>query len=187
MRAPVNLAARPFRNERLPTLLLGLACLLLVGLTVRHAFAIRAMWPGRASDVDREVMALDREIEKLRGEAAELSLAQPQKTTLEEWEAVRALVDRRAFAWTRLFATLEEVVPAGVRLVSITPKAAALGLELDLTAVGREAEDHLVFFKALQARPEFEKTFLTGVVDSQEGGEFSYTLRYRPAPAGGAQ
>ena len=64
--APLNLARRPFRNERLPTLVLAAACLALAVATVRHALVARDLAPGRARDVASEVVAMEKEIGTLR-------------------------------------------------------------------------------------------------------------------------
>ena len=55
---PANLARQPFRNERLPNLLFALAVLAVVVITVRHAFVVRALLPGRTSALHDEVMRL---------------------------------------------------------------------------------------------------------------------------------
>jgi Tfp pilus assembly protein PilN len=177
---PLNLAGRPLRNERLPTVLLLAGCVALVVLTVGHALAARDVLPGRTTNVELEVVALEQELERLRTEAAELSRQSAPPATLREWAVVRGLVDSRAFSWTHLLALLEETVPPGVRLVSIAPNESEARIEVSLTAVGRSVEDGLAFLKALQARKEFERAFLTGISETAQGIELSYTMRYWP-------
>jgi Tfp pilus assembly protein PilN len=182
--SPLNLAARPFRNERLPTLILALGLLLLAGLSVRHVLAARDLAPGRGSDVEREVAELERETARLREASRELSRLLPETTAVKEWDKVRELVDRRAFSWTALFAALEEVVPPGIRLVSIAPEEADGGMRLAVLARGGSAEDGLAFLEALQQRADFQGAFLTSASDGADGSDFSYLVRYVPAGAG---
>jgi Tfp pilus assembly protein PilN len=178
--APLNLARRPFRNERLPTLLLGLAFLGLAVATVRHVLLAWELLPGRARDVESQVVGLDREIATLRAESIELLRLEASPDELKEWAAVAGLVDRRAFSWTGLFAALEGALPPGVRLVSIAPQVRDGRTELAMTAVGRGTEDALALFQALQTHEAFEGAFLNGFTEGREGVDISCTVRYAP-------
>jgi len=181
VRAPLNLAQQPFRNERLPTLLLGIGTLALVAATARQAAVAWDLMPGRARDVLSEVESLEAEAARLRTESAGLwDLAAPQ-ATLQEWVAVKGLVDRRTFSWTGLFEALEKALPAGVRLVSVSPSAAASGTELSLSAVGRSDKDALALLQSLQAHADFEGAFLNGWAEGKDGIDISCTVRYLKA------
>ena len=186
MSAPLNLARRPFRNERLPTLILLVACLALAAATARHVLAARDLLPGRARDVEGEVLAQEREIEALRAESAELRRLAAPRDALEEWAAVKGLVDRRMFSWTGLFAALEGALPPGVRLVSISPQEEAGHTELTLVAVGRSGEDALALLEALQSHEAFEGAFLNGWSEARDGVDMSCTVRYAPKARTGA-
>jgi Tfp pilus assembly protein PilN len=182
---PLNLARRPLRNERLPTLLLALACTLLGGLSVRHAVVAVQLRQGGARDVQGQVAALDQEIERLRAESAQLQRTPPPRGRLEEWAAVKDLVDRRAFSWTGLLAALETALPPTVRLVSIAPTSGEGPIVLALSAVGRSADDAIALMKALQASPAFDGAFLDSIGEAQDGVQITCTVRYvgaRPAP-----
>jgi Tfp pilus assembly protein PilN len=187
VKRPLNLARRPLRNERLPTLLLAVGCGALAVFSVGHALAARDVLPGRTTNVERQVVTLEQELGRLRTESAELGARSATPTALHEWAAVRRLVDARAFSWTRLLASLEETVPPTVRLVSIAPDESEGRIEVRLTAEGRGVEDGLAFLKALQASRDFEGAFLTSVAEAQREIEFSYTVTYRPAGAAGGQ
>jgi Tfp pilus assembly protein PilN len=187
VRAPLNLASRPLRNERLPALVFGLASCLLLALTVRHGFVLRQVLPDRTAALEQEVRSLDRQIEGLRREAASLRGRRPDPALVAQWGLVRGLVDRKAFSWTGFFALLEEVLPPGVRLVSITPSVKEGELQLDLSAVARAPEDGFSFMRALQERKEFQQVNLLGVGVGAEGAELAYSMRYLAPPAAGTQ
>jgi len=178
--APLNLARRPFRNERLPTLVLAAACLALAAATVRHALVARDLAPGRARDVASEVVANEREIETLRAESAALRRLGAPPEALKEWAAVKTLVDRRMFSWTGLFAALEQALPPGVKLVSISPQEEGGGTQLALAAVGRGNEDALALLKSLQSHEEFDGAFLNGWGEGPAGVDISCTVLYAP-------
>jgi Tfp pilus assembly protein PilN len=178
--APLNLSRRPFRNERLPTLLLSVAAFVLLAATVRHAFVAWNLMPGRAGDVESRALALEAESASLSAEAAELQRLSPPPDTISEWAAIRGLVDRRAFSWTGLFASLEKTLPPGVRLVSVSPEPGEGGTALTLTAVGRGGEDALALLQSLQAHGDFEGAFLDGWAEGQHGVDIGCTVRYAP-------
>jgi Tfp pilus assembly protein PilN len=180
LRTSLNLARRPFRNERLPTLLFGLATLALVLATARQAVVAWQLMPGHARDVQTEVDRLEAEDARLRAESSNLrDLAAPPEAQ-REWAAVKALVDRRAFSWTGLFAALEQALPAGVRLIAVQPGGGSSGTELSLSAVGRSSEDALALLKSLQAHGDFEAAFLNSWTEGHDGVDISCSVRYEP-------
>jgi Tfp pilus assembly protein PilN len=181
---PLNLSRQPFRNERLPTLLLGLGTLALVVASARHATLAWELMPGRARDVSSELAALEAEVRRLGAEAAGLRDLTASADAIAEWATVKALVDRRAFSWTGLFAALEAALPPGVRLVSVSPSDAASGAELKLTALGRASDDALALLDSLQTHGDFEGAFLNGWTEGREGVEISCSVNYVPGAGG---
>jgi Tfp pilus assembly protein PilN len=182
VKAPINLARRPFRNERLPTLALGLGTFVLALATVRQSVAAWELLPGRARDVEAEVQSLEAETARLAAESANLQGLAASNEAQREWTAVKRLVDRRAFSWTGLFAALEQALPPGVRLVGVQPVGGPSGTELSLSAVGRSSEDALALLKALQSQGDFEGAFLNSWSERQEGVDISCSVRYQPRP-----
>ncbi len=183
MRPALNLATRPFRNERLPTVLIGLAAAALLALTVRHAFVLKELLPGRVSALDHEAQGLEQELSRLRQEAARLRGPRPDPERVKQWMALRGLVDRRAFSWSTLLASLEDVLPIGVRLVSIAPQLKDGRVVLDINAVARHFEDRHLLLRALDKSPEFEEVFLRTAGETDRGEEFTYSTRYLPGLA----
>ena len=185
MRRPLNLAARPFHNERLASLLFSLGLLALVALTLQHAIVIRRLLPDRTSALHAEAAALEKEVATLRADGAALRGPGPEKIVLERWSLLKELVDRRTFAWTALMARLEAVLPRGVRLVSITPAWERGDLKLDLEAMARTADDGFALVKSLEDRPEFEAVYPLSKDERPDGSEvgFRYSMRYKPSAA----
>lgn len=179
-----NLATRPFRNERLPALVLGLALLGLLVLTVKHALFLREVLPGRTAVVEGEVRGLEQELVALRSEVRSLPRERPEAGALTEWRAIRSLVDQRVFSWARLLGRLEAVIPPNVRLMSIAPTVKDGQISLEISAVGRSLDDGFAFLNALQASPDFGDVVPSSVgeVTDQGGvrGEIRYTMSYHP-------
>jgi Tfp pilus assembly protein PilN len=186
VRPLLNLATRPLRNERLPSLLVALAAVFLSLATVKHVLMLKDLMPGRVSALDREAAALEQEVVKLRQEASELRGPRPDPERVNQWAGLRGLVDRRAFSWSSLLSTLESVLPPGVRLVSITPTLKDGQVWLQMSAVARRFEDRQALFHSLQQSSEFQEVFLESSGESELGEEFTYVARYTPGSGAAA-
>jgi Tfp pilus assembly protein PilN len=178
-----NLATRPFRNERLPALLMIVALVGLVGLSIKHALVLRGLLPSRTAAVEGEVRALDLELRELRAEAVSLPRPTPEARLLSEWQALRGLVDRRAFSWARLLSRLEDVLPPGVKLASVAPTVKDGRITVEIAAMGRTITDGFAFMKVLEAAADFEDVVPSSVGQAQggDGGEIHYKMKYTPA------
>jgi Tfp pilus assembly protein PilN len=172
----LNLAQRPFRNQRLATTAFAAAATVLLGLSLWHAVVIRNLLPARTSERHREVEALEAEAAKLREQARTLKTETPPASTLAQWNLVKELVDRRAFSWTGLFARLEQLIPDGVRLVSISPFMRKGQVELDVEAAVRSREAGWEFVRVLEDGGDFHGVY----PKSENGNAFRYDIRYRP-------
>ncbi len=180
-----NLATRPLRNERLPAVLMTLALAGLLGLSVKHAFVLRGLLPSRTAAVEGEVRGLDEELRELRAEALSLPRPTPEARLLSEWQALRGLVDRRAFSWTRLLSRLEDVLPSGVKLASVAPTLKDGRITVEIGAVGRTIPDGFGVMKVLEATPDFEDVVPSSVgkAQSSDDSEIHYKMKYTPAAA----
>jgi Tfp pilus assembly protein PilN len=176
--SPLNLARRPLRNDRLPTTVLAVGCVLLGAMTLRHAVLAYQLRPGGALDTARELSALEDELGRLRTETASLRTAAPPSEKLKEWVTIKSLVDRRAFSWTGLFAALERALPPTVRLVSVAPTAEEGPTFLTLTAVGQSGSDAIALLRSLQSDPQFEAPFVGSTNPSPDGLQMTCSVRY---------
>lgn len=179
MRA-LNLASRPFRNERLPKLLLTLAGVALAAVTASHVLLVRSLLPDRTSAAHREVAALEAELRELKRVASEVEVEEPDALSAKEWAALKELVDRRSFSWTWLFGLLEGVLPRGVRLVSVSPGVAKGQMTLELQATAETIADGLELIQALETRQEFAAVYPTNRSTDDKGVSFRLTMRLLP-------
>ncbi len=180
MNGPLNLATRPFRNERLPRLLLGLAWAAALALSVVHVLAARQLLPEQTSARFEEAERLDGKLRRMTTRTSS-SAPQADPQQLRLWAALRELVDRRAFSWTGLLARLEQVTPTGVRVVSLAPKQTSTHLEIDLVFVARTQEDSLELLRALEARPEFSEVYPLNVEDADGVRKVRCRMAYDPS------
>lgn len=120
MGARLNLSSKPFRNRTLPWLIIGvvtLASLFWLAYIMSESRSLNAS----AGKVAIELDALGKKEQELlrKKEAINQVLAPEQRQLLD---ATHALIDRKQFSWSRLFADLETVLPENVRVVRITVK-----------------------------------------------------------------
>jgi len=80
----LNLASQPFRNEKLPAVLIVLGGVILAGLTVQHTFTIRRLLPARTSVAHQQAAALEEESARLRAEARDLRVPRPEAALIAQ-------------------------------------------------------------------------------------------------------
>lgn len=144
MIAGLNLSSNPFRNRALPWVVaVAVACVSLVALffTLAEYRQVRL----QADAGERDLRGLREERRALEAQASEVREALPadQRQTLA---AAHALVDRKSFSWSQLFADLEASLPAGVRVSRIsvrdvTHQGEQTRADLELAVVGRTPAD----------------------------------------------
>src|SRR5690606_25799766 len=118
-----NLATRPFYNERLVRVILGIVGIAAVALLLFDATQILRL-RARNADVRIEAEAAEAEAARLREESRTIrqSLDRSQLETAQVAASeANLLIDRRAFSWTDLFNRFEATLPPGVRIVAVTP------------------------------------------------------------------
>ena len=183
----INLATRPFYNER--------AVHLLLGIIVFAAGAILAAGLLLLADLSAARAALD--AEAARDEAAARAAATEARDLQRQVaggepdavagaaEDANALIDRRLFSWTALFNHVEQTLPAEVMLVSIRPEVDGAGASVALEVIGLSVAAIGAFIDALEATGAFSSVLPQ---DEEATGEGTYRTRlsaqYMPLPGG---
>ena len=143
MTTKLNLASKPFTNRALPWIVS--AVIIFVSL-VSLVFILRATNNAntQAAAVQKDINELGQQELALRkqAEAVRQSLTAEQKQTLA---AAHALVDRKQFSWSRLFADLEAALPGNVRVKRIavrgvSTKGSQTLAELELAVVAKSPD-----------------------------------------------
>jgi len=175
----LNLASRPFRNERVPATLFALGTLAVLALTAWQAVEARRLLASQGVAFSQRLLIAKQDLIDLRAEASTRSERRVGRKRAGEWEMVRDVVDQRSFSWTELLARLERVLPPGVRLVSINPGFEEGRAVLELQAVARSIEEGFEFAAALQQAAGFDNVRPYGFSPGDEGDRFSYGMQYR--------
>ena len=140
MTTKLNLASKPFSNRSLPwvvtsvVVFVSLVCLVFIVRATSRANA-------QAIAVQKDINGLKQQELELRkqADAVKNSLTTEQLQTLG---AAHALVDRKHFSWSRLFADLESALPGNVRakriaVRGVTTRGDETLAELELTVVAK--------------------------------------------------
>ena len=139
----LNLASKPFTNRALPWMVS--AVIIFVSL-ISLVFILRSTSNTRtqAAAVQKDINELGQQELALRkqAEAVRQSLTAEQKQTLA---AAHALVDRKQFSWSRLFADLEAALPGSVRVKRIAVRGVSTKgnqtlAELELAVVAKSPD-----------------------------------------------
>ena len=151
----LNLATRPFRNERLPNLLAVVGLLGVLAVSAWHLWVARDVLPDRTSSLIQALGEREAESARIRAEEEGLRALRPDAASVAEWKLVKDLVDQRVFSWSTLFSVLEETLPDGVRLQALQPEARDGQVSLEMKASARTHEEAMLLLSSMEARPEF--------------------------------
>lgn len=159
VRIPINLATEPLRRDR-PMIVASAVCsVLLAGLLGTLVYLIAAE-RGRAAETRVAVDRLNSEVRTMAAQQAKLDavLRQPSNASvLERSLLLNTLVDRKSVSWTRIFADLEQVLPANVRVIQVRlPQINARNEVLLDMVVGAQGPGPVIeFLRNLQSSPRF--------------------------------
>lgn len=159
VRIPINLASDPFRRDRPLLVATGLGAALLAVVLVGLLYLIAAD-RSRLGDTRARVSRLNQELAAISAEQARLdaTLHQPANASvLERSLLLNTLVERKSVSWTKIFADLEAVLPANVRLIQVRlPQINSRNqVLLDMVVGSQNPEPVITFLKQLQASPRF--------------------------------
>jgi Tfp pilus assembly protein PilN len=182
----LNLASRPFNNRALPWMIT--AAVIFVSL-VSLIFIVRATRAAnaQANAVQNDINNLGRQELALRQQAETVknSLTPEQ---LQALDAAHALVDRKHFSWSRLFADLEAALPGSVRVKSISvrrvvKRADETLAELDLTVVAKTPSIVTDMIAEMDRAGVFHSELRTQNLQrgrGESGAEYELSVVYRP-------
>ena len=177
----INLATRPFYNERavhVVLVLLGTGALVLMGLagerifelSKNHAEITRAAEASEAlvGMVTQETRSLEENVSEVELEALRLSAAEANQ-----------LIDQRVFSWTELFNVIERTLPNQVMLTGLRPTGNADNVSLVIGVIGERVADIEEFIEQLEASGSVrnvlarqEQRTEDGMYSAQLTGEF---------------
>jgi type IV pilus assembly protein PilN len=190
MRIDVNLATQPYEDARFFWMRwgTGVALLAILSLALLAETVMGFMYARQDVRMSHQIKAeiSKRDQERARAEAF---LNQPQNRDMRDRsQFLNALIARKAFSWTQVFADLEKVMPARLHVVSIHPELTEdEQLQIKLTVAGDSRERALDLVKRMEGSPRFRQPVVNSEnaqTNSQTPGdnvEFNISALYAPA------
>ncbi len=176
----MNLATRPFYNERAVHLVvaaLGLAIVAILASEIVRVVALSRAHgeltlaaetaEGEAAAVSTRTARLEREMPR-----------DARATVVAAAEEVNRLIEQRLFSWTAFFNVIEQTLPAGVMLTAVRPDADEEGTSVDLAVIGRTVADIEEFIRRLEETGVFADV-LARQGELNEEGMYRAQLRGR--------
>lgn len=181
----VNVATRPFYNERGVHLLLAAIAMVLLGLCAFNAFALSTLGEreqalgGQITDQETRARDLRQDAAKVRGSIREDEL----QSVLVAAREANGLIDRRTFSWTQLFNYLEATLPEDVMLTTVRPIVEGETVTVTLGIIGRRVAAIDDFMTQLEATRAFTDV-LSRDEQALEDGGFEAVIAATYAPDG---
>lgn len=163
MRIPLNLATRPFINTRRFVLTVVVLAAVTLLVTLAAAASAFTAWRDRTT-TQALISSLNSRRSELLSEQQQLE-AELRKPGTQELlgraQFLNQLIRQKSLAWTELFFDLQEALPEGVRVLSVSPALRDDG-DLQLTLrVGVQSADQLVkFLQNLESGAKFRDVVL---------------------------
>lgn len=186
MNAKLNLASNPFRNRAFPwtvTALIVVISIVALLIIAQKTFKANA----QAQAVEREVAELRKETDTLnrRAKEVETALTPEQK---RELKYAHALVDRKRFSWSRLFADLESTLPGGIRVTRILVKEVRMQgdrpvADLDLVVASKTPTSVTEMIQEMQSQGVFDAALVAQNPQrgrGETGSEYELNVHYVP-------
>ncbi len=164
MRVRLNIATSPLENHR--RFIAGAALLGAVSLAALAALSIvtyRGLRDNRG--LRSQVSRLSSEIRQFRFQHRDLVDYFQDARTKKELERAaffNALIDQRSFQWTKVFRDLEDLLPPGVRVVSIAPRMEDGRVEVRLVIGASADEEKVAFLKKMDTAAQFSRVQVIG-------------------------
>ena len=167
-----NLSTRPFYNVRAVRALIGLVATL-VGLATAYNVIQLARLTSQQRSLSADAVSAESEAGRLTREAAQGRSGIDQTEIDSVAAAAReanAIIDRRAFSWTTLFAQFESALPTDVRITAVQPRREQDGtFAVSVAVQSRRIEAVDAFIEALEALGTFKNVLPTEEQTTEDG------------------
>ena len=186
MTAKLNLASDPFRNRALPwavTVVVAVTSIIALLFIARSTVKTNA----QIQATQRDLADLQKQTDALNRRAVEIKVAltPEQQRTLK---SAHALVDRKRFSWSRLFADLEASLPGSVRVARIAVKEVSAQddrsvANLDLTVVSNNPATITQMIQDMEREGVFQAELISQNARrgrGESGAEYEMNVHYVP-------
>ena len=187
----LNLASRPHRDYRpvyAAAAIGGALTLILMLYNLQTAYRYLV----ETRETRTEIAAIEQKVagERERARELETTIAKVDIRTIGgQTEFINTQIEERAFSWSQLIDSLEDVVPEDVRLLNLNPTFDKEGVvQLNLSCAARDPDGMLDLLEQLLHDPRFGKAFpQSHRADGDGRYSFNVTVQYFPAVAAGGR
>jgi hypothetical protein len=175
----LNLAARPFVNLAIPAVLALVALLAVVAFSVANVMVLLA--------TERDTRGITAELDTVQNEIAtyreRTAAVRSQIASLDfdtlgnRIDFINGIITRRSMSWTRLFNRLEQLAPANLTMVRITPAVRGDQIELGFNVIVPSQSVIFEFIDRLENSPWFKGVTL--VSENRQGSDGATTWELR--------
>jgi len=172
MKLSLNLATEPLANQRPFLVFAGLSGALGVAALALLSFGAYRSWHANR-ELREEITRLQAQIRADSRRQQELDAyfrGPAAQGILERSTFLNSLIDARSFPWTKIFMDLEQTLPPGVRVVSISPRLADGRAELTLDVGAISDESKIRFLEAMEKAKMFSGLVVTDERRLQQAG-----------------
>jgi type IV pilus assembly protein PilN len=158
MRLNINLASRPYQdlNRFLRRWVLAVSVFAVASI----AFALFAWHQYSAGrEINRRISAQEdqiRQFDAQRAAATNLLNEPANKDVADTARFLNLLIAKKSFSWTRVFMQLEQILPAQLHVVSLTPELTPNNqLQLTMRVAGNSREQAVELVRRIEKSPSF--------------------------------
>lgn len=167
-----NLSTRPFYNVRAVRAII-MALSTVVALATAYNVIQLASLTTQQRALSADAVSAETEAGRLKREAAQARARIDQAEIDSVAAAAReanAIIDRRAFSWTTLFAQFESALPTDVRITAVQPRREPDGtFAISVAVQARRIESVDGFIEALEALGTFKNVLPTEEQTTDDG------------------
>ena len=181
----VNLATRPFYNERLVTFIIAIVGVIALGVA---AFSVQQIvsLSSKRTELRGRIEQANAATNRANVQAAEIRKSIDQRKL--KGLAVNAalanrLIDERTFSWTVFFGLIGKTLPDDVRIDSVAPSIDERdGVIVLMTVVSKRTDDLAQFIARLQATGAFYDVFPQQEDATDDGNRRTTVIAHYLAP-----
>ena len=182
----LNLASRPYRDERPFIAVVVVGSLLIAFLTLTN-FDAWYRYRNETQETRTKIASLEQQAADERARTNTLNQrirTVDVKLLAKQTQFANTQLAQRAFSWSELLDQLERILPDYVRIESISPSFGDNGLvTLSLQCVARDANGLVNTLTRFNSNPRFTSAFPRNEDHTPEGFRFTITVDYRPTVA----
>jgi Tfp pilus assembly protein PilN len=180
----INLSTRPFYNERAVRAVLGLAAVLVLGVSAYNLWQVYVL-SGRQAELQSRISQAETKTAELRDQATTIRRSiNPREldATVAAAREANLIIERRVFSWTEVLNQFETTLPPTVRISSVRPRVERDGtMMVEVVVLARTVEAVDTFIENLEKRGAFSGVLSREEFVNEDGLiQASLEGRYRP-------